>query len=85
MDMGKKVIKKRRRRIRWKTVIPMLIALVLVVYLFVSLIGMFFGGKDSKDGFTACKLSTSKLQKKLSKKNTVALWKCRILCSMANI
>ncbi|MDD6466782.1 MAG: N-acetylmuramoyl-L-alanine amidase [Erysipelotrichaceae bacterium] len=70
--MGKKVIKKRRRRIRWKTVIPMLIAFILVIYLMVSLFGMLLGG-SKQDGFTTCKLSTSKLQKKLSSKQYAGL------------
>ena len=67
--MAQKVVIKRRRKVRWKVVIPTLIACVLVVYLFGSLVGMIVNSFTKDDNsFTACKLSTSKLQKKLSNK-----------------
>lgn len=62
--MAQKVIVKKRRRIRWKVVIPTLVACVLVVYLFGSLVGKIIDGiSQDKSSFSVCKLSNKKLQK----------------------
>ena len=62
--MAQKVIVKKRRRVRWKVVIPTLVAFVLVVYLFGSLVGKIVNGiSQDKESFSVCKLSNKKLQK----------------------
>lgn len=68
--MAQRKVVRKRRRIRWKAVIVACVACVLVVYLFASLVGMLMNGfSGGKDTFTACKLSTKKLQQKLSNKD----------------
>lgn len=62
--MSKKVVVKKRRRIRWSVLIPTLVACVLVVYLFGSLVGKIVSGfSKDENAFTVCKLSNKKLQK----------------------
>lgn len=57
--------RRRIRRIRWKAVILFALSVILVLYLLISLIGMLFRPKDTS-GFSACRLSSNKLQKKLT-------------------
>ena len=62
--MAQKVIIKKRRRIRWKVVIPTLVACVLVIYLFGSFVGKIIDGvSQDQSSFSVCKLSNKKLQK----------------------
>ena len=62
--MANKVVVKKRRRIRWSAVVLALLACVLVLYLFGSLLGALFGGSSKDDNaFSVCKLSNKKLQK----------------------
>ena len=64
-------VKRRRklRKVKWKSVAVLVVACILVVYLFTNLIGMLFGNsKTDPNAFTACKLSNTKLQKKLGPK-----------------
>lgn len=63
------VKRKHHYRIRWKNVILLTVALALIIYLFAGLIGLLTKNKASgSDTFTACKLSTSSLRKKLTDK-----------------
>ena len=63
------VKRKHHYRIRWKNVILLAVALALIIYLFAGLIGLLTKNKSSaSDTFTACKLSTSSLRKKLTDK-----------------
>ena len=67
--MATKVIVKKRRKIRWNVLIPTIVACLLVVYLFGSLVGKIVEGFTSdKNAFTVCKLSNKKLQKQFSNK-----------------